>query len=248
MDERFEKVKTLQNLLLSHATGSPADGADYFRLRRELLADPEIAPLLPRFVRTCRDLGQFWAYIKTKFGHYAERRQYLWDEFRPALEYLEGRGRSPADRDVSETLKEFNPDTVHALWTRALERRSSDPEGAITAARTLLESVCKHILDEDGVEYDDGADLPKLYRVTAEHLELAPSQREEPVFKQILGGCTAVVEGLGSLRNRLGDSHGKGKRPVRPAPRHAELAVNLAGTMATYLVSTWAWRRERGAG
>jgi hypothetical protein len=67
------------------------------------------------------------------------------------------------------------------------------------------------------------------------------------VFKQILGGCTAVVEGLGSLRNRLSDSHGKGKAPVKPATRHAELAVNLAGATATFLVATWKVRKEPAA-
>jgi len=44
-----------------------------------------------------------------------------------------------------------------------LERRATDPEGAITAARTLLETVCKHILDEKGEPYEDGIPLPKLY-------------------------------------------------------------------------------------
>ena len=30
------------------------------------------------------------------------------------------------------------------------------------------------------------------------------------------------------LRYRLSDAHGQGKRLVKPAPRHADLAVNLA--------------------
>jgi hypothetical protein len=58
-----------------------------------------------------------------------------------------------------------------------------------------------------------------------------------------LGGCTSVVEGLGALRNKVGDAHGQGKRPVRVSPRHAHLAVNLAGTMATFLIETRATRR-----
>ncbi|WP_448090692.1 abortive infection family protein [Pseudomonas azerbaijanoccidentalis] len=29
------------------------------------------------------------------------------------------------------------------------------------------------------------------------------------MFKQFLGGCPAVIEGLGALRNRLSDAHGK---------------------------------------
>jgi len=42
-----------------------------------------------------------------------------------------------------------------------------------------------------------------------------------------------------SLRNRLGNSHGQGKRPVKPLPRRAELAVNMAGIMASFLLSTF---------
>lgn len=107
-----------------------------------------------------------------------------------------------------------------------------------------MESVCKHILDDAEVKYDDSPDISKLYKQTAEILKLAPSQHTEQIFKQILGGCTAVVEGLGALRNRLSDSHGKGKVGVKPAPRHAELAVNLAGALAVYLLATWEARKE----
>jgi hypothetical protein len=47
------------------------------------------------------------------------------------------------------------------------------------------------------------------------------------------------VETRGTLRNRIGDAHGRGGKPVQPAPRHAALAVNLAGAMATFIVETW---------
>ncbi len=240
-DDLYDAVERLQNLLVPFATGggSEDDGDEYKGLRSMLLDDPFTASALPRFVRTGRDLGQFWQFIKHKFPTYAERRQYLWDEFRPLLENLEQRTKSPADDPVARALKDFDPDSVHDLWQRALERRVEDPEGAITLARTLLETVCKFILDQQHVAYDDGADLPKLYRATAESLQIAPSQHSEQVFKQVLGGCTAVVEGLGSLRSRLGDAHGKGRKGVKPAPRHAHLAVNLAGAMATYLVETF---------
>jgi len=96
-----------------------------------------------------------------------------------------------------------------------------------------------HILDDAQVPYPDDADLPKLWNLAAEQLNLAPRQHEEKVFKSILGNCQAVVNLLGAIRNRIGDAHGQGRRPVKPKPRHAELAVNLAGTMAAFLVSTW---------
>ena len=240
----FDEVESLQNLVVSHATGSVEDEAEYTRLRQVVLSDSSLEALAPRFIRTCRSLGQFWQFIKTKYSTYAERRTYLWDEFRPMLDLLERGGTAPSDPVVTASLEKFDSAHVQAAWSKALDRRASDPEGAITIARTLLESVCKHILEEAEVEYDDSPDISKLYKQTAEHLKLAPSQHTETVFKQILGGCTAVVEGLGALRNRLSDSHGKGKVGVRPAPRHAELAVNLAGALAVYLLATKQARDE----
>jgi hypothetical protein len=40
------------------------------------------------------------------------------------------------------------------------------------------------------------------------------------------------------LRNKLSDAHGRGKAGGRPKPRHASLAVNMAGALATFLVET----------
>ena len=239
-----EDVESLQAILVSHATGGVEDKAEYTRLRQAVLAQGVLESLAPRFLRTCRSLGQFWQFIKNKFSTYAERRTYVWEEFRPMLELLERGGLSPSDQMVTIAIEKFDSAHVQAAWSKALDRRSADPEGAITMARTLLESVCKHILEDAQVKYDDSPDMNKLYKQTAELLKIAPSQHTEQVFKQILGGCTAVVEGLGALRNRLSDSHGKGKVGVKPAPRHAELAVNLAGALAVYLLATWEARGE----
>ncbi|MET3444322.1 hypothetical protein ABIC94_005132 [Variovorax paradoxus] len=239
MNSLFDQAEALQSLLVSHATGGSEDDAEYMRLRQAVLSHAALEPLIPRFLRTSRSLGQFWQFIKGKYGTYAERRTYLWDEFRPILEILERGGLSPSDQAVTAAINKFDSAHVQAAWAKALDRRASDAEGAITMARTLLESVCKHILEEAHTKYDDSPDINKLYRQTAEVLKLSPSQHTEQVFKQILGGCTAVVEGLGALRNRLSDSHGTGKVGVKPAPRHAELAVNLAGALAIYLLATW---------
>ena len=105
-------------------------------------------------------------------------------------------------------------------------------------ARTLLESTLKTILDDREITYEDGDDLPALYKAVSGELGLAPGAYSEQAFKQILGGCHSVVVGLGSLRNKAGDAHGSGRRTYRPAPRHATLAVNLAGSMSLFLIET----------
>ncbi len=166
--------------------------------------------------------------------------KFIWDEFNGLLEFLETKHTLPPEKNISDLLEKFDSDGIHFAWNKALERRATDPEGAITISRTILESTCKHILDAQSVEYNaTKIELSELYKATAKELNLAPEQYNEQIFKQILGGCSAIVNGLGTLRNKLGDAHGKGKSPVKPSPRHAELAVNLAGSMALFLIQTY---------
>lgn len=233
----FERAECLANLLIAASTGGERDERGFKELRNHFVADTTFQALVPDWLRTCRSLSQFWPFIQRKFDRYAERREFIWQEFGKLLTFLE-KGEAPAVAAISAELMDFSAGGVHATWRKALERMTSDPEGAITAARSLLESVLKHILDERKLVYTDKADLPELYRLVSKELNLAPDQYTEETFKKILGGVTSVVNELGSLRNRLGDAHGKGKGGVKPAPRHAELAVNLAGSIALFLVET----------
>ena len=231
------KAEQLQELLISYSTGGGGDDDIYKELRRYFVENTATAPRIPQWVRTCRDLGQFWSFIKRKFGHYAERRDFIWEQFGPLLAHLE-KSSPPADSGIATALKDFSAGSIHDLWNKALDRRDSDPEGAITMSRTLLESVLKHILEGRNVSYSAKADLPELYRLVSKELNLAPDQHTEDSFKRILGGISSIVGELGTLRNRLGDAHGQGKSRVRPAARHAELAVNLAGTISVFLIET----------
>jgi hypothetical protein len=240
-DSPLERAQMMENVMVARATGDvSASTIVYQFLRREFMDDPAIKPLLPDFVRTCRTLDVFWPIIKNQAGSYAERRQIIGTAFNPLIEYLEGRNRAPADNIASDILETFDVDGVHALWTKALNRRAADPDGAITIARTLLESVCKHILDkrEGGSTYNDKDDLPKLYGKAAKSLNLAPDQHSEEAIRSILGGAMAVANGIGTLRNKLSDAHGRGRAGGRPLIRHANLAVNMAGALATFLIET----------
>src|SRR5271157_5859581 len=41
------------------------------------LGEPKIKPLLPSFVRTCRDLAHFWSHIKGQSGHWVSRQAFV---------------------------------------------------------------------------------------------------------------------------------------------------------------------------
>ncbi len=244
-DSLLEKAQMLQNMLIENATKGTMDERIYLLLRKDFMANPSTNNLLPDFVRSNRTSGALRGHFQKISDQWKPRRDYIWKSFAPLLDYLEGKNQAPADSTISKTLASLDKDYVTQSWHKALERRDQDPEGAITAARTLLESLCKLVIDGSGQSYSEKDDLPKLYHQAAQILNLAPSQHTEEIFKTILGGCQQVVNGLGTLRNRIGDAHGQGeKRPTRPGPRHAALAVNLAGSMATFLVETWKARGD----
>ena len=101
MRELLIQAETLQNLLISHATGKQENNADYTRLRQTVLANTTFDAFIPQFIRTCRSLDQFWQFIKRDFKTYAERREYIWTEFNPLLEALERGGLANPARHKS---------------------------------------------------------------------------------------------------------------------------------------------------
>lgn len=238
LKDDFQRAEALINLLIDRATGGPDSEQAYFELRMYFLENPEFSPLLPQWIGSQRSLNQFWSYIKNKFSTYKERRDFLWQEFEPLLKSLETGKVCPAEDDIDQGITVFNSDEVSRSWSRMTQRLAFDPEGAITSSRQLLESVIKHILDECGIIYDKGSDLPVIFKAVQSQLNLAPEQHQEELFKQVLRGCAGVVNGLGAIRNNLGDAHGSGRLKKRPEQRHARLVVSLAGSMALFLIET----------
>ena len=85
----LEKVTYLVSMLTARATGEEASDKDYVTLRTELLRKSQLKELLPAWLKTHRNLGSFWAFIKERFATYADRRRFLVEEFEPVLNILE---------------------------------------------------------------------------------------------------------------------------------------------------------------
>lgn len=203
--------------------------------------------LLPDFVRTSGETGSLIVALKrvsSGSGSWKTRREYVETSFKPLLNFLES-GGSAADAIITGGLSSYDAPAIQECWKKALERRFIDPEGAVTAASTLLEDVCKHIIEDSGRHWEHSWKVPKLYREVSEVLNLAPSQHQEEVFKTILGNCQSVVQSIASLRNKGGDAHAGGRTRVPFKARHAALTVNLAGSMALFLIETWSARLEQ---
>lgn len=134
--------------------------------------------------------------------------------------------------------------SVQADFERALSGAEADPSGAITAACSTIESVCKCVLDELGKPYPTNKDIKGLVGEVAKHLNLSPGRDDLPKeweqdIRTILSGLFNVVSGIGSLRTHAGDAHGKGKNPVPADARIARLAIHAASTVSLFYIETW---------
>ena len=238
-----EKIDYLINILIARATGGNASDDDYRHLRNYFIQNPLFKRLLPKIVLNSYDLNHYWQTIKYQFSTYAERRSYIWEEITPIKKFIES-GSNVCSEHIISAHKKLDCDYIIEKWQGGVESVTTDPERTLTLARTILESTLKYILDDMEKDYKEKDDLPKLYKNVADELNLSPSLHHEDIFKKILGGCQTTVEGLGTLRNKLSDAHGRGKTVYKIKPRHAELAINLAGSMSKFLLETYEDKSE----
>ena len=235
----FQGAQRLKNILIVRATSNSGDDDGFAKLREAVLAEPSVGKLIPDVLMTCRSLDEFWGFIKTEYDTYHERRRYLQEQFEPPLQELERRQLGSPSTLSADALDSCDSQHVREAWTTALSRLKNDPDGAVTAARTVLEAVCKHILDEAGIEYTDREDLPKLHSMALDQLELSPNQQVDETVRAMLGSAQQVVNRISALRNQVSDAHGKGKQSPELGPHDDELAVNMAGAIASHMISTW---------
>lgn len=81
---------------------------------------------------------------------------------------------------LKEKAKALDLSSVHNDFERALSQTDTDPAGAITAACSTVESVCKCILDELGLPYPTNKAIKGLVGEVAKHLNLSPRRSDLP--------------------------------------------------------------------
>lgn len=138
---------------------------------------------------------------------------------------------------AAQQLDSLAYNSIDAHVSKALGRiESQDFEGAITIARTMLESVLLELdqrLPGDVTDYR--GELLRLYGGVRRKLRLDPNEQDVQSLQEILRGLTSIVSGLGTLRNRMGDAHPSNYRPHR---HHAVLSLNAALTAILFLFET----------
>jgi hypothetical protein len=154
---------------------------------------------------------------------------------------------SQAVGDLTSAAINFDFDTVHRDLDRALRSANDDPDASVTAACSLIESVCRSILAELEVPLPSKQDISGLYRAVREPLGLSPEKEglsAEIVadVRAVLSGLVTAVQSIGALRTHGGSAHGKTRGARRVDARIAKLAVHSASAVALFLIETWQLR------
>ncbi|MCS8145811.1 abortive infection family protein [Pseudomonas aeruginosa] len=147
------------------------------------------------------------------------------------LDQLSGQP-TPADEELDGLLNRIQSYNIRDRWEKALSRRVTDPSGAITAARSLLETTLKWIILERGGG-EPVENNKELFNRALDALGIVV--QGQPVEKSI-EGLRSIIWGIGEMRNRLGDAHGAVSSSAQATVSEAGFCVNLAGATALFLL------------
>ncbi len=229
---RGSRVPTVRELLTT--TGKQADGHAAIIRVIELVTDPR------DYLDAPEKLDAVVEYLNARLrldGYELRRAGQRYKVFAVA-----------SNAQVTETLRAtvtiLNLESVQEDFERALNKAEADPPGAITAACSTLESVCKCLLDRMGKPYPLKQDISGLVKEVSKHLNLSPARTDFPKegeqdIRQVLSGLVSVTGGIGALRTHVGDAHGRGEARPRVDARIARLAIHSACTIALFYIETW---------
>lgn len=184
------------------------------------------------------------------FDRYSDEYARYYRKARAVLD-RENAGHNPFEGS-SEYLKEqFSSEYMATQIDSLMKMRESNPTDAIGRSKELVESCCKTILRETGVEVSNNWDMNELIKATKKKLDIdtdsvSNNLPEAKTVKKILGSLTGLVGGIAEFRNGWGMGHGKASDFEPLSVRHAKLAVGSSVTLVEYLWDTYLWRRENG--
>lgn len=140
------------------------------------------------------------------------------------------------DRDMTEVNREFD---------RALANVEVDPPAAITAACSILESLFKVYIEDEGLPMPKDQSIKPLWKTVQGHLGLDPAAMEDDDLKRILSGMTSVIDGMGAFRTHVSSAHGRGRASYKAVGRHARLALHASHSVAAFVIETWDERKGK---
>ena len=154
-----------------------------------------------------------------------------------------GVGQAPGVNAAMTAFSHADLGYVRHQITKMDKAANEDVELALGTAKELIETCCKTILEDRGVEFKPTDKLQTLVRQTAQELQLTPDDipdgaKAADTIKRLLSNLTQLAQGIVELRDLYGTGHGKSAYTKGLQPRHAKPATGAAATLAVFLIET----------
>ncbi|TQV77346.1 hypothetical protein FLL45_05220 [Aliikangiella marina] len=148
-------------------------------------------------------------------------------------------GSNPTTKTLKDYLRTGDFSSIEKEFERALKNIDTDPHASITAASSIIESVCKTYIETFGLEMPNKKNILPLWKTVQKHLGLNIDRNLGEDEQKILSGLSSIVDGIGAFRTHIGSAHGRGIKPPRITVAEARLAVNASHTLTIFIMERW---------
>ena len=124
--------------------------------------------------------------------------------------------------------------------TRMEAAISSDPDLAIGTAKEFIETICRTILRERGIDIPEKEDVPGLVRLAVNSVPVVPAGIDDPTqwegtIVRLVNNLSSLGRSLAELRNAFGTGHGRPAGHIGLDEHHARLAARMASAVGVFL-------------
>lgn len=120
------------------------------------------------------------------------------------------------------------------------QKITTNPNLALDAAKSLLETISATILKDRGVEFNSSEDFHKKIKKTLESLEIISqgSRINRDAMAQIINGFTNITKQIGTLRNTHGYiSHGMDLQREKLDKQIVKLVIDSSEIIGCFLIN-----------
>ena len=166
--------------------------------------------------------------------------------------YLKSEHQIKTDKKAEEITELLTQEYVNKQIRLMNNSIESNPHLALGIAKELIETCCKHILKEEGVEINKEWDIAKLVKETNKKIDLMPFDVENKVLAtssiaKILGGFSNIVHGITELRNSYGTGHGHSPEFKTLDGIYIKLAVSASSELAIFYLKLKQVKEEKSS-
>jgi len=150
-------------------------------------------------------------------------------------EILEAGGAHDYVRSAETTMESANLQEARELLGKAVLRMSTDPPGAITAAVSAAESVCREALSRLGIAEPNTKQLPNYLVELRRQTNLEDLATVANIGDRAIKAFSSLAENAYQAAHETGDRHAHGDRATATPPLVADMLITSACSVAVVL-------------